>query len=87
MIVERINSIKSHKISSIPKTGSEYENIENEVLAFFPQPKYFQVHFQHCHEKSDEIQHELQLLRDHVVDMEEKLEQMMKILDKSTVSF
>ena len=82
--VGRLNAVKNNRIRSIPQKKSEYEFIEDEVLAFFPNSKYFQVHFQHCHENADAIQQELYALKEYVVTIEEKLERLMKLLDKQT---
>lgn len=82
--MDSLNIVKNNKIRNIPKRVSEYEYIEDEVLAFFPQSKYFQIHFQHCHENAAVIQQELYALKEYVVNLEEKLERIMKMLDDKT---
>lgn len=78
------SAVKKHRISKIPRKKSEYEYIEEEMLAFFPQPKYFQIHFQHCHDNAYKIQQELFELKQYIVSLEEKLDRMMKALNEQT---
>lgn len=77
--MDRYKAIKKNKI---PKNVSEYEYIQEEIQTFFPQSKYFQIHFQHCHENAEAIQQELQTLKKYVSNVEEKLERLMKSLDE-----
>ncbi len=78
------SAVKKYRISKIPRKKSEYEYIEEEMLAFFPQPKYFQIHFQHCHETVGELNQELIALKQHVSSVEDKLDKMMKMLNRQT---
>mgnify|MGYP000131906279 CR=1 FL=1 len=77
--MDRLKAVKIHKL---PQIVSEYEYIQDEVQAYFPQSKYFQIHFQHCHENAEKVQQELDALKKHVIKVEEKLEQIMKMLDQ-----
>jgi len=75
----RLKAEKKHKL---PKNASEYEYIQDEAQAFFPQSKYFQIHFQHCHENAEAIQQELHVLKQYMRNVEEKLERLMISLDE-----
>jgi len=81
--MERLKVV-NNKFQTISQSRSEYEYIEDEVLAFFPQSKYFQIHFQHCHENTAALQKELHVMQDYVASLDEKLEQIMKMLDDKT---
>jgi len=70
--MDRLKAVTNHKIHKLPQKMSEYEYIEEEVQAYFPQPKYFQIHFQHCHENAKKAQQELDTLKKHVITVEEK---------------
>lgn len=84
--VEKLNGVNKHGIGKIPHKKTEYEYIEEEMLVFFPQSKYFQIHFQHCHETVDELNQELIELKHQISSVEEKLDRIMKMLDRQAES-
>jgi hypothetical protein len=52
----------------------------DDLLASFPLPRYFQVHFQHIHERTDNINQELTELKVYVNRLEAKLDAMLILL-------
>jgi hypothetical protein len=82
--VKSSSAIKKQRIREVSRQKTDYEYIEEEMLAFFPQSRYFQIHFQHCHDNAYKIQQELFELKQYIVTLEEKLDRMMKILDEQT---
>lgn len=81
--MDRLKVVKK-SVQTLPQRMSEYEYIEDEILTYFPQSKYFQIHFQHSHENADVIQQELLALKKHVVSVEQKLEKIMSLLDEKS---
>ncbi|MGZ5054011.1 MAG: hypothetical protein ACXWAT_03585 [Methylobacter sp.] len=56
---------------------------EDEPINLFPQPRYFQVHFQHVHENAHDLRGELAQLKDYVTKVDEKLERVMALLSRT----
>lgn len=56
--------------------------MEDDLIDLFPRPRYFQVHFQHVHENSHDLQGELVQLKDYVAKVDEKLERLMALLSR-----
>ena len=54
--------------------------LDDDLIGLFPQPRYFQVHFQHVHENTYDLQNELAQLKDYVAKVDAKLERMMALL-------
>ncbi|MDO9214655.1 MAG: hypothetical protein Q8Q54_11205 [Methylococcales bacterium] len=52
----------------------------DELLTSFPLPRYFQVHFQHIHERTDTVHQELAELKTHVYQLENKLDALLMLL-------
>ena len=55
---------------------------DDDLIDLFPLPRYFQVHFQHLHENTHDLQGELAQLKDYVTKVDEKLERMMALLSR-----
>jgi len=53
---------------------------EDDLIDLFPQPRYFQVHFQHVHENTHDLRGELAQLKDYVTKVDEKLERVIALL-------
>ena len=56
--------------------------LDDDLIGLFPQPRYFQVHFQHVHENTYDLQNELAQLKDYVAKVDGKLERMMALLSR-----
>ncbi len=69
------------KIAKTPKQRSV--NTDDDLIDLFPLPRYFQVHFQHVHENTHDLQGELVELKDYVAKIDEKLERLMALLSRS----
>ncbi len=54
---------------------------KDDQSSHFPRPRYFQVHFQHLHERNDQLQQELAQLKDHLAFMDSKLERVLALLN------
>jgi hypothetical protein len=52
----------------------------DDLLASFPLPRYFQVHFQHIHERTDDVYQELAELKTYVNKLETKLDTLLMLL-------
>ncbi len=50
------------------------------LLASFPLPRYFQIHFQHIHERTDQVHQELTELKIYVNNLETKLDALLMLL-------
>lgn len=57
-------------------------NKDDDLIDLFPLPRYFQVHFQHVHENTHDLQGELVQLKDYVAKIDEKLERLMALLSR-----
>ncbi|MGZ4968254.1 MAG: hypothetical protein ACXV8O_03215 [Methylobacter sp.] len=55
---------------------------DDDLIDLFPLPRYFQVHFQHVHENTHDLQGELVQLKDYVAKVDEKLERLMAMLSR-----
>lgn len=56
---------------------------DDDLIDLFPLPRYFQVHFQHVHENTQDLQGELIQLKDYVAKVDQKLERLMAMLSRS----
>lgn len=56
---------------------------DDDLIDLFPLPRYFQVHFQHVHENTQDLQVELVQLKDYVAKVDQKLERLMAMLSRS----
>ncbi len=82
--------MKTLKLSQEPKKGKIPEktskdrsvNKDDDLIDLFPLPRYFQVHFQHVHENTHNLQGELAQLKDNVAKVDEKLERLMAQLSR-----
>jgi flagellar basal body rod protein FlgF len=77
--------VKERKNIKIPDKISKDRNVkqDDDLIDLFPLPRYFQVHFQHVHENTHNLQGELAQLKDYVVKVDEKLERLMTHLSRS----
>ncbi|MGR9014943.1 MAG: hypothetical protein ACU83U_15005 [Gammaproteobacteria bacterium] len=74
---------KSTDVKIPAKTSkNQMMNKDNDLIDLFPQPRYFQVHFQHVHENTHDLQGELVQLKDYVAKIDEKLERLMTLLSR-----
>lgn len=74
---------KSTDVKIPAKTSkNQLMNKDNDLIDLFPQPRYFQVHFQHVHENTHDLQGELVQLKDYVAKIDEKLERLMTLLSR-----
>lgn len=72
---------KSEKIP--PKMSDDRSvNKDDDLIDLFPLPRYFQVHFQHIHENTHDLQGELVQLKQNVAKVDEKLERLMALLSR-----
>jgi len=55
---------------------------DDDLIDLFPLPRYFQVHFQHVHENTHDLQGELVQLKAYVAKVDEKLERLMALLSR-----
>lgn len=76
--------VQKSKADPITARLPENSSIEKEddLIDLFPLPRYFQVHFQHVHENSYDLQRELAQLKGYVVKVDEKLERLIVLLSR-----
>ena len=76
--------VKKHKNVKISDKTFKDRSVQqdDDLIDLFPLPRYFQVHFQHVHENTHNLQGELAQLKDYVVKVDEKLERLMAQLSR-----
>lgn len=74
-----IQKSKTDPITVRPPKNRSIEK-DDDLIDLFPLPRYFQVHFQHAHENSRDLQGELAQLKGYVAKVDEKLERLMLLL-------
>lgn len=82
--MEKLKLVQKSKSARIPAKTSKKRNIkkDDDLIDLFPLPRYFQVHFQHVHENTHDLQDELVQLKDYVAKVDEKLERLMALLKR-----
>ncbi|MGZ8916160.1 MAG: hypothetical protein ACXW1Z_24025 [Methylobacter sp.] len=78
--METLKLIQKSKTEKKPK--QRRIKAEDDLIDLFPLPRYFQVHFQHVHENTHDLQGELVQLKDYVAKVDEKLERLMALLSR-----
>jgi hypothetical protein len=74
-------SPKSKSKRSANKKAKKIEQQErDELLAVFPLPRYFQIHFQHIHERNEKIHQELSDLKHKANQVESRLDDLLTLL-------
>ena len=76
--MQTLNLSPESNSSVIPK---ERRTKDVDLIDLFPQPRYFQVHFQYLHENTCQIQDELIQLKASVAQVDEKLERLLALLN------
>ena len=67
-----------HQVLNSPEPYAQQE--QDNLLQSFALPRYFQVHFQHIHERTDAVHRELAELKTHVHQLESKLDALLMLL-------
>jgi hypothetical protein len=70
----------SQALTSAAALKDRYSWKDNGLIDLFPKPQYFQVHFQHTHENTHQLQDELLQLKASVAQVDEKLERLLALL-------
>ncbi len=78
--MKTLKLVQKSKTAKIAKGRNITE--DDDLIDLFPLPRYFQVHFQHVHDNSHDLQGELAQLKDYVAKVDEKLERMMALLSR-----
>ena len=72
------------KLSLAPKSAAvlkgRYSGKDDGLINPFPKPQYFQVHFEHPHENTRQLQGELTQLKDTMAHFDEKLGRLLALL-------
>jgi hypothetical protein len=66
--------------SNVLNFGDTSSNKTDELVASFPTPRYFQVHFQHIHENNLQLRNELAQLKDSVAQTDNKIERLLVLI-------
>jgi hypothetical protein len=64
----------------VMKLKGQPSNKTDDLVANFPSPRYFQVHFQHIHENNHQLRSELAQLKDSVAQADNKIERLLALL-------
>jgi hypothetical protein len=73
-----LQELKDKTELTLPENpGQRCIETEDDLLSFFPLPRYFQVHFEHIHENSHDVQGKLKHINH---DMQNQLEQLKRSL-------
>ena len=75
--MQTLNLSPESNSSVIPK---ERRTKDVDLIDLFPQPRYFQVHFQQIHESIYLLQNELAQLKDQVAQVDDKLGRLLVLL-------
>jgi hypothetical protein len=80
--METLKLVQKSKSIKIPVKPSKNRSVkkDDDLIDLFPLPRYFQVHFQHIHENTYDLQGELAQLKDYVTKVDEKLDRLMALL-------
>ncbi|MDI1276563.1 hypothetical protein [Methylobacter sp.] len=82
--MKTLKLVQESKGVKLPAKTSKNRDVkkDDDLIDLFPLPRYFQVHFQHVHENSHDLQGELVQLKDYVAKVDEKLERLMALLSR-----
>lgn len=82
--MKTLKLVQKDKNATRPAKTSKARNVSenDDLIDLFPLPRYFQVHFQHVHDNSHELQAELAQLKNYVAQIDEKLERLMALLSR-----
>ncbi len=82
--MKALKLVQKAKTEKIPAKLSKDRSIkvDDDLIDLFPLPRYFQVHFQHVHENTHDLQSELAQLKDYVAKVDGKLERMITLLSR-----
>ena len=82
--METLKLVQKSKTEKISAKLSNNRSVKDndDLIDLFPLPRYFQVHFQHIHENTHDLQGELAQLKDYVIKVDEKLERLMAQLSR-----
>ncbi len=69
-----------HQVLNTPEPYAQQE--QDNLLQSFPLPRYFQVHFQHIHERTDTVHKELTELKSHINTLETQLNTVLLLLQQ-----
>ena len=80
--MKTLKLVQEYKDTKTPAKTPKNRSInkDDDLIDLFPLPRYFQVHFQHVHENTHDLQGELVQLKDYVAKVDEKLERLMTLL-------
>jgi hypothetical protein len=82
--MKTLKLVQESKGVKLPAKTSKNRDVkkDDDLIDLFPLPRYFQVHFQHVHENTHDLQGELVQLKDYVAKVDEKLERLMALLSR-----
>jgi len=83
--MEKLKLVQKPKNGKVPAKVSKSRSVkkDDDLIDLFPHSQYFQVHFQHIHENAHDLQNELAQLKNYVAKVDEKLERLIALLDRS----
>lgn len=77
--------IKQSHLHTVSVKVNEHTVIQpDDPIELFPQPRYFQIHFQNIHDNTDALRKELNQLKRHTANVEAKLDMLLSLLDGSS---
>jgi hypothetical protein len=83
--MESLKLVQETKGVNIPVKRSKNRSVkkDDDLIDLFPLPRYFQLHFEHVHKNTHDLQGELVQLKDYVAKVDEKLERLVALLIRS----
>ncbi len=64
---------------------NEYSQIsEPELMKLFPQPRYFQIHFQHLHDNINGLKTDTQELKQSMLQLDAKIDFLLQLLTQTS---
>jgi hypothetical protein len=75
--------VQERKRGAMPPKMPEERSVHqgDDLLDLFPLPRYFQIHFQHVHENSQDIQAQMVQLKEYVRQVDVKLDRLTALLN------
>jgi len=82
----KTSALKHNYFHSVPtETKEEHKPLsENDLIELFPQPRYFQIHFQHIHDNADALRREVEQLKQTINSLDQKVASLLSLLNTSS---
>ena len=83
-----LKQLQEHKpkkeLTALVNSAKRRIKKEDDLIDLFPLPRYFQVHFEHIHENTHDVQGKLDRLAQTLATVESKLDRFIALLGQHT---